>query len=226
MSSALDFDRQKDWQNLVNRWNAAGHTIVYERGTYRHKAYIKEFPPETVIQRDMDGKSIPYLTSTGHTLTYGDVLPERADLCLDQEAKMVPKHVFEKRYEEFIKWFNYIQGAELDSVYVPDHDKWISQIPDPFSESPGSVEAGWDARKPAPPESERTERYDPRLDKMIEIQQEDRKRSDLTTEALVKFLEESKSTPQTEIAVVTPVAATEPEPPKRRGPGRPRKEES
>ncbi len=210
MSAATDYDTDEDWQKLVMKWSAAGHEVLHERKTFRHKAYKKDLDPEAVIQRRVGSDLVPYTTSTGHTLTFGDVLPERADLCLDMDGHMLPQHEFEKRYFEFLNWFNYVEGSDPKAEPIPNAEQWICMIPDPFSESPGMVEAGWDARKPSPAEDERTHRYDPRTDEMVEIVKQQGEATNLTLEAVRQLLE----------AAQTPVV----DEPKKRGRGRPRKD--
>ena len=212
MSAVADFDSSDDWQKLVLKWSAAGHEVLHERSTFRHKAYKKDFDPKTVIQRRVGNDLVPYMTSTGHTLTVGDVLPERADLCLDIDGHMLPQHEFEKRYFEFLNWFNYVEGSDPKAEHIPNAEQWICMIPDPFSESTGMVEAGWDARKKAPDEEERTHRYDPRTDEMVEIVKQQCEATSLTMEAVRQLLEASQNKEPAK------------DEPKKRGPGRPRKD--
>lgn len=204
MSEVSEFDTSDEWGKLVMKWNAAGHTVVHDRGTFRHKAYMKNLDPEMQIK--VDGAD--YITNHGHALKVGDVLPERADLCLDMDGNLLPQHEFEKRYFEYLNWFDYIEGSDPKAEHIPNVHRYISQVPDQFSESPGMVEAGWDARKPA--EKEATHQYDPNTDKMVEIMHASNEKADLTMEAVKRLLEQN-----------APVADEEP---RKRGPGRPRKE--
>jgi hypothetical protein len=203
MSVAMDFDTDQAWQSLSLKWQAAGHTVIHERATFRHKAYKKELDPDTIIMRD----GAPFITNHGHTLTFKDLMPERADLCLDMDGNMLPQHEFEKRYMEFMNWFDFIEGSDPGAEHIPNAERWICQTPDTFSESPGMVEIGFDARKPA--KEEATHQYDPVNDKMIEIMKANSEKADLTMEAVRHLLEDKE--PNTA------------EVPKRRGPGRPRK---
>ena len=188
MSAAMDFDTDSAWQALALKWQAADHTVIHSRGTFRHKAYKKDLDPELVIKRD----GVPFMTSNGHTLTFKDLLPERADLCLDMDGNVLPQHEFEKRYREFMNWFNFVEGSDPGAEHIPNAEQWICQTPDTFSESPGMVEIGFDARKPA--EEERTHKYDPASDKMIEVMQATNEKTDLAIAALAKFVEQDVAT--------------------------------
>ena len=198
MSSAIQFDTSDDWQRLVMKWTAAGHEVIHERGTFRHKAYRKNLDPNTPVKID----GVQFITSHGHALTYGDILPERADLALDIDCNVLPQHEFENRYLEYLNWFDFGEGSDPKAEYIPHVTKYISQTPDVFSESPGMVEIGFDARKPAP-DVERTHLYNPVTDEMVEVQKKQGEALE-TTLAAVKQLLES---------------------PPKRGPGRPRKDE-
>jgi hypothetical protein len=199
MAGTQDFDTSDDYQKLVMRWMAAGHEVVHERATFRHKAYKKEFEPDTPVK--MDGAQM--IMSNGHALVAGDILPERADLALDMDGNVLPQHEFEKRYMEFLNWFTMVEGSDTGSEYIPNGSHWITQMPDPFSESPGMVEIGFDARKPA--EAERTHMWDEANDKMVEVMQTQSEGIETALSAVKKLLE----TPAPE--------------PKNKG-GRPRKE--
>ncbi len=205
MPEVHEFNSSEDWSKLVLKWNSAGHTVLHDRGTFRHKAYKKDLDPEMIIKRD----GAPYITSTGHTLRVKDVLPERADLSLDMDGNVLPQHEFEKRYIEFLNWFEFIEGSDPKAEHIPNAERYISQVPDKFSESAGMVEAGWDARRPA--EEVRTHQYDPNTDKMVEIMQANSEKADLTMEAVRKLLEAD---------------AKQDKAPQKKGPGRPRKDEA
>ena len=165
MSAAMDFDTSDEYGKMVMRWTVAGHEVVHERATFRHKAYKKDLPPETTIKIN----GAPLLSSQGKSITVGDVLPERADLALDMDGNVLPSHEFEKRYREFLNWFTYVEGSDPGAEPIPDAAVYVCQVPDSFSESPGMVEACWDARVPAA--EERTHQYDPDKDKMVEMVQ-------------------------------------------------------
>lgn len=159
------------------RWQAAGHTVIFERGTFRHKVHKKDFPPDKVIMRN----GIPFVTSVGHTLTIGDVFPERADLCLDLDGNVVSQDEFTRRYKEFLRWFPWNESVELDAEPIPGVETWLSETYDTFSDSGGFVEIGYDANKK--PETVRTHLYDPIKDELVEII-----KSQATTQEAIQFL--------------------------------------
>jgi hypothetical protein len=199
MSAAADFDSSDEYQKLILKWTAAGHEVIHERGTFRHKDYKKELPPETVVKLD----GAPLLSSHGKTVEAGELLPERTDLALDMDGNILPEHEFVKRYKNYLNWFNYVEGSDPGAEPIPDRIEYVMQVPDKFSESGGFVEAGWDARKP--PEEEATHKYDPVKDEMVEMVRGQGEALGTAMEAVQKLLEER---------------------PAKRGPGRPRKEEA
>jgi hypothetical protein len=190
MAEAQDFDSSDDYQKLTLRWMAAGHEVVHDRGTFRHKAYRKEFAPDTPVM--MDGAQM--IMSNGHALVAGDILPERADLALDMDGNVLPQHEFAKRYLEFLQWFTMVEGSDTGSEYIPAGCQYITQMPDPFSESPGMVEIGFDARKPA--EEERTHRWDEANDKMVEVMQTQNEGIETALSAVKELLEKGATAPK------------------------------
>jgi len=211
MSAATDFDTSEEWQKLTMKWMAAGHEVIHARGTFRHKAYRQEFEPDQIIFRE---RGVPFITHSGKTLRVGDVYPERADVCLNMDAIMLPQHEFEKRYIEVLNWYNFVEGSDPKSEPIPNINRYISHIKDPFSESPGPVEIGFDAHKPA--EADPTHHYDSDKDKMVEIVKQQGEAANLTMEAVKQLLEERLE------------RDTAPDPsnePAKRGPGRPRKDQ-
>ena len=145
------------------RWQVAGHEVIYDRNTFRHKAYRKDFAPGTLVKVD----GVPVITAGGKVLCTDDIFPERGDLCLDMDANIVPQHEFERRYKAFLEWFTWIESTDLLVEPVPDVAQYVSMTYDTFSESRGFVPIGFDARKKA--EGDATHRYDPIEDKMVEI---------------------------------------------------------
>lgn len=187
-------DMDKDYQKLIMRWMSMGHEIIHERRLYRHKVYRKDFAPDRVITLD----GLP-LMSFGETVKFGDLLPERADLCLDMNGAVVDAQTFTTRYKDYLRGFDFPEMADLDAEFVPDVKDYILATPDKFSDSRGFVPIHYDARKK--PDEVRTHLYDPNNDQMIEIA----KNQQITAEVLQAMLEQ----------IATP---------EKRGPGRPRKE--
>lgn len=194
MSAAEFIDTDEEMQKMVMRWTTAGHEFIPERSTFRHRMFKKDLDPCTPIRFE-DGTPVVLY---GKQVTVGDVLPERADLALDANGKLLNANEFEKRYREWQRWFRLVEGSDPNSEPVPDVFDYVTAIPDPFSDSPGMVQVHYDARKPA--EAERTHHYDPDTDQLVEIKES------LSTqnEALRMLIENSQ----------------------RRGPGRPRKDEA
>ena len=184
MAENMEFDSGDDNQKLVMRWMAAGHEVVHERGTFRHKAYKKEFKPDTPVKQN----GAQMIMSNGHALVAGDILPERADLALDMDGNVLPQHEFEKRYREFLNWFTMVEGSDPGAEYVPNAAQYVCQTPDTFSESPGMVEIGFDASKPA--EEDRTHRYDQDRDELVEIVKAQGEVAGTALEAVKQLLEE------------------------------------
>lgn len=193
MSAAEFIDTDEEMQKMVMRWTTAGHEFIPERTTFRHRMFKKDLDPCTVIRYEDGTPIILY----GKQVTVGDVLPERADLALDSSGKLLNANDFEKRYEEYLRWFRMVEGSDPKSEPIPDIVDFVTAIPDPFSDSPGMVQVHYDARKPA--EVERTHLYDPNTDQLVEIN----KSLETQGKAIEHLLEKSM----------------------RRGPGRPRKDE-
>ena len=202
MAERISFYTSYEWQKLVMKWTAAGHEVLHDRGTFRHKAFKKDLPRDLVIRRE---GGLPFITHHDHELHAGDVLPERADLALDAEGNVLPQHIFEKRYLEFLNWFDFVEGSDPKAEPIPNVEQYISLTYDMFSESNGMVEIGFDAHKPAP--EERTHMYNPQNDELIEIVKGQGDALDTTLAAVKRLLEDKP-----------------PEEPIKRGPGRPRKE--
>lgn len=201
MVSAQDFDSSDEQQKLLLKWMAAGHDIIHDRGTFRHVAYKKDLPGDMPIKQD-GGQLV---TSTGHGVVAGDCLPERVDLCTDADGNLLSQQEFERRYKDYLQWFQLVEGSDPEFEWVPNCARWLTEVHDTFSESPGMVEIGYDARKPAPA-SETEFKYDPRTNEIIEQQKQMNEGLSTTLDAVKTLLEDRKSEPV------------------KRGPGRPRKE--
>lgn len=145
------------------RWQVAGHEVIYDRNTFRHKAYRKDFPAGTLVKI----QGVPFITVAGKVLCTDDIFPERGDLALDSDANIIPQHEFARRYREFLEWFSWIESTDLLVEPVPGVEEYISMTYDSFSESRGYVPIGFDARKK--PEQIATHKYDPSSDKLVEI---------------------------------------------------------
>lgn len=195
----LDETPSDDFMQMALRLQAAGHEVIPERFTYRHRTFRKDFPAGTVVKVRHGHEVVPLITSFGTTVTTDQVLPERADLALDEQGCVLDKNAFEERYLMMLD--SLMQMGDPKSEHIPDPEQWVVMVPDTFSESPGMVEIGYDANKPA--EQEVTHVYDPVKDEVIERLDKQSEGIEVALEGVKKLLEQ----------------------PPRRGPGRPRKEE-
>ncbi len=210
MSEVLGFDSNKAFDEQVMQWTVAGHEVIVERGTFRMKKYLKNLSANTPVMVCETGAEPHQLLGVGdHRIVVGDLLPERADLCLDEEGTLISQSDFIDRYVEYINWHKMVEGSDPGSEHIPNVKTYVAQIPDTFSESPGYVTVGYDARKPAP--SDPTHQYDSTKDEMVEI----KSNVNLTLEGIQALLEERKTRLEAEAQGVAV----------RRGPGRPRKTE-
>lgn len=188
-------DTNEENQKLFLRWTAAGHEVIHDRMVFRHKMMRKDIDQHAVV-KFKDGSPV---ISHGKPVLVRDVLPERQDIALDMDGKLFGEDEFARRYKEYIRWFQYVEGTDIDVEFIPDPLDYVLATPDKFSESGGFVQINFDAKRPAPAEA--THKYDPIADEMVEIKQIQA----TTVKALEELLRQ----------------ATE-----RRGPGRPRKEVS
>lgn len=183
---------------IARRLQAAGHELIPSRRTYRHAGYRQNHHGDTIVGVRVDGLKVPLLTSAGKAISIQDVLPERADLAIDETGCVVTQAVFEERWISFLD--NTMLYGDPKSEPIPNAEQWIRQTPDTFSESPGYVEIGYDARKPA--DEIRTHVYDPLRDELVEKLNEQSERSTVMLDAVKGLLEERNE---------------------KRGPGRPQK---
>ncbi len=208
MAERMDMTPQEEFENFAIRLQAAGHEVIPERFAFRHRDFKKDWPDDMVICVREGMEKVPLLNSFGQSVKVSEILPERADLCLDGEGCVLSPEDFRKRYIQYISvTAPDFSGFDLNSEPIPDPTRWVLQIVDPFSESSGAVEVGYDARKPA--EEERTHDYDPERDQLVEriaAKQDEQSEAVATAlTALKDIMEKQKN-----------------EPPKR-GPGRPPK---
>ena len=187
------------------RLQSAGHEIIRERNTYRHRDLKQGFDAGTVVRvKNEDGDFVPLLGHDGSEVKTEQILPERGDVALDEFARVLPRHEFEDRYKA---WFEVglpeeaRDHTDLNSIPIPDPARWVKQIVDPFSESRGPVEIGYDARKPAEQE----------VQKFENVSADDDERMERIEDTLTQALEGMTS-------------AVERLTPPKRGPGRPPKD--
>lgn len=144
------------------RWQTAGHEVMHERNTFRHRAYRKDFAPDAVVKVD----GIPLILN-GSVVKVSELFPERADLALDMDGNLLQQHEFSRRYVDWLQWFTWHEATDITAEPVPDVLDFINRTRDIFNESGGMIPIHFDARKPA--EDVPTHRYDPNSDKLIEI---------------------------------------------------------
>ena len=174
---------------IARRLQAAGHEIIPARRTYRHAGFKQDFHPDTIVGvRGPDGTKTPLLNSFGGQITVGEILPERADLALDETGCIVPQSLFEERWVAFLD--NTMLYGDPKMEPIPDVEKWVRMIPDKFSEGPGYIEVGFDAQKPA--EMEATHVYDPGKNEIIDKLNEQGETQVVVAEAIKTLLEERK----------------------------------
>ena len=135
-------------ENRVMAWMQEGHEPVRARGTVRLAQYKQTFPKNLpVTVRDAEtGEYRPLMLSCGRALMCHEVLPERADLGLDSDGHLLSQADFEARYGDYLSTFPYPYGSEINAEPVPNVVAWIKEMPDPFGESKGMVEIGFDPK--------------------------------------------------------------------------------
>lgn len=159
----MDIDKKDEFEReLFLRWQVAGHEVIPERVTFRHKTYKKDFPKGTKVCVE----GVPIYNYDKPVLVE-DILPERADLCLDADANVVSQEEFERRYKAWLSWFPFVEGSDPTCEPIQGVLKYLKDVPDSFSESPGMIEVNFNARIPAP---EKTHTYNPVTDELIPIQ--------------------------------------------------------
>lgn len=132
----------------LQAWQMQGHEPVYERGVVRLAKYRKSFPKdlEVTVLDPADGQYKPLILSCGRPLLVSECMPERADLALDEEGHLISQGEFAQRYDEYLNTFMYPQGADVSAEPVPNVVDYIKKMQDPWGESAGMVEVGFDAK--------------------------------------------------------------------------------
>lgn len=161
------------FQKFAMKVITAGHEVIPERSTFRHKGYRKDFAKGTIVKIE----GCPYITEFGAVLKTDDIFPERADLCLDVDGNLVSQQEFQRRYIEHLSWFDRPEGSEVELEPIPNVTEYVSKTYDVFNESGSMVTIGYDARKPA--ETVPTHQYDPRKDELVEIQETQKMMADI-----------------------------------------------
>ena len=145
---------------IATRLSAAGHEIIPGRRTYRHRDYRHRLNADQGIFVEED---VPMRDYNGEPVKVGMLLPERIDLACDEKGIIVSQAEFERRWLEFIE--NTMLYGDPGSEPIPDVLKFIRMVPDRFSEGPGVIEVGYDARKPAEDDSVQVKESDASVEK-------------------------------------------------------------
>jgi len=133
-------------QQQVQRWQRNGHEPIWQRGTVRLSDLRHDVPknqPVLVLDKE-SGEYVPLMLACGRPLLCGEVLPERADLALDKEGRLLSQAEFEANYEKYLDSFSYPDGSDPNFEPVPNVVRFIKETPDPYGESRGMVEIGFD----------------------------------------------------------------------------------
>ena len=165
MADISEMTPNEEFAERAVRLQSAGHDIVWERSTFRHRDFKKDLDPETPITVREGGERVPLLTNYGAAVTASMILPEKLDLAVDADGVLFSQEEFEKRYRAFIM-VTLPDFCDLQNEPVPNASVWLLKIEDPFGESRGSVSIGFDANKPA--ENEVTHLYNPENDQLLE----------------------------------------------------------
>lgn len=125
----------------AQRWMDNGDEPIRSRGTVRLAQFKKNLPADLVVtvQDKESGQYVPLLLWDGKPLTCGEVLPERADLAIDEKGHLLTQADFEARYDAFLATFIFPDGADVGFEPVPNVVNYISETVDIYSESNGMI---------------------------------------------------------------------------------------
>lgn len=132
----------------LQKWQRFGHEPVFERGTVRLAGLKKTLPPdlEVTVLDPATNEYVPFILTCGRPLLCGEVLPERADLALDEQGRLLNQAEFRARYEVYLDAFVYVEGSDTGFEPVPNVVNFVKETPDIYSESPGMIEIGFDPK--------------------------------------------------------------------------------
>ena len=94
-------------QDQINRWQRNGHEPVWDRGTVRLREFKKSFSRglEVTVLDKASGQYVPLMLRCGRPLLCSEVLPERADLALDEDGHLLSQADFEQNYHVYLASF-------------------------------------------------------------------------------------------------------------------------
>lgn len=129
-----------------DKWEILGCKPIWQRGTVRLPQFMKTFPHNQIVTvRDSEtGEYSPFKLRSGRNLVIADIMPERADLALDDKGRLVDQMQFEKNYAIYLDSFVMAPGSEIQNEPVPNVARFVNAKIDPWGESRGSVEVDFD----------------------------------------------------------------------------------
>jgi len=133
----------------LDKWQMLGHEPVYERGVVRLHQFKKYFAPNVIVKEYVEEANewAPVvLNSTFEELRAVDVLPERADLALDESGHLLHQGDFEQRYKLYLDAWVYEETADPNFEPIPNVRDFILEEPDSFSESRGYIPLKFDPK--------------------------------------------------------------------------------
>tara|TARA_R100000808_G_scaffold24467_1_gene56428 strand:+ start:6981 stop:7793 length:813 start_codon:yes stop_codon:yes gene_type:complete len=178
-------------QKQLQKWQMNGHEPVYERGSVRLANFKKSLPDdlEVTVLDPATNDYVPFILTCGRALKCGEVLPERADLALDEKGRLRSQAEFEQAYSVFLDAFVYVEGSDTGFEPVPNVVDFVRQTPDTFSESSGMIEIGFDPKLDEEFKPQR--RYGPDGQSEEEYQQEQANNTDIA--AALKSIAETQA---------------------------------
>ena len=200
---------------LLKKWQMMGAEPVFARGTCRlvqfRKTFSREVPVTVLDKATMSYK--PLILSDGAPLMAHEVLPERADLALDEDGHLLAQGEFSQNYERYLDSFIYPAGSNPRDEPVPNVVHFVKEMPDPYTESSGMIEIRFDPKLDQP--FRPNQRFGPNGESEEEWKREQSKAAGDTT-AILKQLAETQAQLAALIAGQKPAnnqpAPAEPEP--------------
>ena len=200
---------------LLKKWQMMGAEPVFARGTCRlvefRKTFSSEVPVTVLDKATMSYK--PLILSDGAPLMAHEVLPERADLALDEDGHLLAQGEFSQNYERYLDSFIYPAGSNPRDEPVPNVVHFVKEMPDPYTESSGMIEIRFDPKLDQP--FRPNQRFGPNGESEEEWKREQSKAAGDTT-AILKQLAETQAQLAALIAGQKPAnnqpAPAEPEP--------------
>lgn len=125
-----------------DKWEILGCKPIWERGTVRLPQLMKVFPADLVVTvRDRKTNEYkPFMLRSGRPLRASEILPERADLALDEKGRLLDQMEFEQNYMAYLDSFVMAPGSEIQNEPIPNVARYVNAKVDPWGESRGTVE--------------------------------------------------------------------------------------